>query len=127
MVVIPSVVWGHCLPGSSSQCSKVMKEIWVNQLRVSQLTIQEGLYLLAVIKFFDVYLCDYHVKIFCKKLGMADVGISEHRGRLDCLWRNRDAQDLEAYLESPGVADWFVGEMILLFTQSSKAKGKEKA
>lgn len=105
------------------ECSETMRENRVNQLRVPHLTIQEGLYLLAIVQFHDVYLCDHHLKIFCKKMSMVDVWISELRPRLESLWKNRDAQDLETYLESPGVADWFVGETILLFAQSSKSKG----
>lgn len=100
-----------------------MRENRVNQSRVPDLTIQEGLYLLALVQFHNIYLYNHHLKIFCKKMSMMDVWISELRTRLESLWKNQDAQDLETYLESPGVADWFVGETILLFAQSSKSTG----
>ena len=60
-------------------------------------------------------------------MGMVDAWTPELRTRLDSLWKNRDAQDLETYLESSRVTDCFVGETILLFAQSSKSKGKGKA
>lgn len=61
------------------------------------------------------------------KMGMVDASAPEPDNRLQGLWRIRDARDLETYLKSSGVADWFVGGTVLLFAQSAKLNGKGKA
>lgn len=105
-----------------------MSEAWVNELRgTSRLTVQEGLYLYATIKFNNMMLCMHHIKTFCLKMGMVDASAPELYRHLQGLWRNRDARDLETYLESPGVADCFVGKTVVLFAQSARTVGKGKA
>lgn len=63
----------------------------MNELRgTSRLTVQEGLYLYATIKFNDMMLCMHHIKIFCLKMGMVDAPAPELYRHLQGLWRNRD-------------------------------------
>lgn len=126
MVVIPPSVWGPC--PSRPGCSHPMSEAWVNELRgTSCLTVQEGLYLYATIKFNNMMLCMHHIKTFCLNMGMVDAPVPELYRHLQGLWRNRDARDLETYLESPGVANCFVRETVVLFAQSARTMGKGKA
>lgn len=59
-------------------------------------------------------------------MGMVDASAPELDNRLQGLWRSRDARDLETYVKSPGVADWFMGGLsgYLLNQQKRKEKGK---